>query len=303
MLELRHLKYFAAVAREGNIGRAALSLNISQPPLTRQIQQLEEFIGAPLFIRSVKGVELTAAGEALYKDAQSILTLAGLAVERTRRAAKGQLGRLDIGIFGTGVFDVVPRVLRKFRNEFPDVEIALHTMTKDEQLEALRQRRIDIGFNRLIPKNPDIKSRVVMWERLMVGLHSSNPLATHEVISFSDLADQPLVLFPSRGHPNFSDFVAHKCREYGFIPQVVQEVGDAVTGVALVASGFGVCIIPQSATHFKASGMVYRPMKESPPTMLDVSCLYCQGDPSPILSEFLRVIEEFRAENGVEGDA
>jgi DNA-binding transcriptional LysR family regulator len=303
MLELRHLRYFAAVAREQNIGRAALSLNISQPPLTRQIQQLEEFIGAPLFIRSVKGVALTAAGEALYADATSILALAELALLRTRRAARGQLGRLDVGIFGTGMFDIVPRVLLKFRNEFPDVEISLHTMTKDEQMEALRQRRITIGFNRLIPKQPDIKSRVVMWERLMVGLHSSNPLATREEISISDLAGQPLVLFPSRGHPNFSDFVAHKCREYGFIPQVVQEVGDAVTGVALVASGFGVCIIPESATHFKASGVVYVRLTESPPTMLDVSCLYLQDDPSPILREFLRVLEEFRTENGVEGDA
>jgi DNA-binding transcriptional LysR family regulator len=303
MLELRHLKYFAAVAKEQNIGRAALALNISQPPLTRQIQQLEEIIGAPLFIRSVKGVEMTAAGQALYADAKAILSLADLAVERSRRAAQGQLGRLDVGIFGTGMFDIVPRVLLRFRNAFPDVEIAMHTMTKTEQVEALRQRRITIGFNRLVPKYPDIKSRVVMWERLVVGLPRSNPLAEREALSIADLAGQPLVLFPSTGHPNFSDFVAHQCREHGFIPQVVQEVGDAVTGVALVASGFGVCIVPESATHFRASGVVYVRLKESPPTMLDVSCLYLQDDPSPILREFLRILEEFRAENGVTDDA
>ncbi|MDD2705697.1 MAG: LysR family transcriptional regulator [Acidocella sp.] len=303
MLELRHLKYFAAVAKEQNIGRAALSLNISQPPLTRQIQQLEKLIGAPLFIRSMKGVELTAAGQTLYADAKSILSLADLAVERTRRAARGKLGRLDVGIFGTGMFDIVPRVLLKFRNAFPDVDISLHTMTKEEQVEALRQRRITIGFNRLVAKYPDIRSRVVMWERLVVGVPRSNKLADLEEISITDLAGQPLVLFPATSHPNFSDFVAHQCRKHGFIPQVVQEVGDAVTGVALVASGFGVCIVPDSATHFKASGVVYVPLKESPPTMLDVSCLYLQDDPSPILREFLRVLEVFRAENGVCGDA
>lgn len=302
-MELRHLKYFAAVAKERNIGRAALALNISQPPLTRQIQQLEELIGASLFIRSVKGVELTEAGRTLYADAKAILDLADLAVERARRAARGQLGRLDVGIFGTGMFDIVPRVLLKFRKAFPDVEISLHTMTKDEQVEALRQRRITIGFNRLVPKYPDIKSRVVMWERLMVGVNVTNPLSARPEISFDDLNGQKLVLFPSTGHPNFSDFVAHQCREHGFIPQVVQEVGDAVTGVALVASGFGVCVVPDSATHFKASGVVYVPLKGSPPTMLDVSCLYVQDDPSPILREFLRILEEFRIENGVAGTA
>jgi DNA-binding transcriptional LysR family regulator len=108
-----------------------------------------------------------------------------------------------------------------------------------------------------------------------------------------------LVLFPKAAHPNFADFVAHKCREHGFVPQVVQEVGDAVTGVALVASGFGVCLVPESATHFRASGVVYVPLKESPPVMLDVSCVYLKDDPSPILREFLQILNEFRAENGV----
>jgi DNA-binding transcriptional LysR family regulator len=138
-----------------------------------------------------------------------------------------------------------------------------------------------------------------MWERLLVGLNMSNPLAARAEISFSDLIGQPLVLFPSTGHPNFSDFVEKQCRAHGFIPQVAQEVGDAVTGVALVASGFGACIVPQSATYFKASGVVYLPLKESPPIRLDVSCLYRQDDPSPILHEFLAVLEEFRAEHGV----
>ena len=300
-MELRHLKYFAAVAKELSIGRAALTLNISQPPLTRQIQQLEEELGAQLFTRSVKGVELTEAGKTLYEEAKNILALVDLASERTRRASQGLIGRLDVGIFGSGMFDIVPRVLRRFREAFPEVEIALHSMTKGEQVEALRQRRITVGFNRLVPRYPDIASRVIMWERLFIVVPTSNPLAAREEISISELADQPFVLFPTSARPNFNDFVASQCQKHGFQPHVAQEVGDAVTGVALVASGFGVCIVPESVQYFHASGVVYVPMRESPPVMLDVSCLYYVDDHSPILREFLAILDEFRAENTVPG--
>ncbi|RBP13981.1 DNA-binding transcriptional LysR family regulator [Roseiarcus fermentans] len=302
MIELRHLKYFVAVAKELSIGRAAVALNISQPPLTRQIQQLEEDLGAVLFVRSVKGVELTDAGRTLYEEARNILSLVDLASERTRRAAQGRIGRLDVGIFGSGMYDIIPRVLRKFRAAFPEVKIVLHPMTKDAQVEALRQRRINVGFNRLVPRYPDIASRVVMWERLYIVVPESDPLAGRAEVSIAELVDSPFVLFPKVARPNFNDFVASLCQRHGFVPHIAQEVGEATTGVALVASGFGVCIVPESVKYFRADGVVYLPMTESPPTMLDVTCLYCLEDNSPILAEFLGVLEEFRRENDVVGD-
>ncbi len=302
MIEIRHLKYFVAVAKELSIGRAAVALNISQPPLTRQIQQLEEDLGAKLFVRSVKGVELTEAGKTLYAEAINILSLVDLASERTRRAAQGLMGRLDVGIFGSGMYDIIPRVLRKFRFAFPEIKIVLHPMTKGEQVEALRQRRINIGFNRLVPKYPDIASRVVMWERLSVVVPATTPLASRAEISIAELGDQPFVLFPKVARPNFNDFVTSLCQRHGFVPHIAQEVGDAATGVALVASGFGVCIIPESVKYFRADGAVYVPMKESPPTMLDVTCLYSLEDRSPVLAKFLSVLDEFRAENTVVGE-
>jgi DNA-binding transcriptional LysR family regulator len=295
-MELRHLRYFCAVAKELNIGRAAATLHISQPPLTRQIQQLEDELGAQLFKRSVKGMELTDAGRTLYADAKNILALAELAAERTRRAAQGLIGRLDVGIFGSGVFDVVPRVLLRFRQAFPDVKVVLHTLDKTEQVEALRERRITIGFNRVVPKFPGIGSRLVMWEKLVVGLHETNPLATRKTLSLRDLADQAFVLFPSVARPNFSDFIINQCQKHGFTPRVEQVVGDAVTGVALVASGFGSCIVPESVMAFQASGVVYLPLEESPPIMLDVSCLYREDDDSVVLRSLLQIIEEFEAE-------
>ncbi len=297
MIEIRHLKYFVAVAKELSIGRAAVVLNISQPPLTRQIQQLEDDLGAKLFVRSVKGVELTDAGKTLYAEARNILSLVDIASERTRRASQGLFGRLDVGIFGSGMYDIIPRVLRKFRGAFPEIKIVLHPMTKDQQVEALRQRRINIGFNRLVPKYPDIASRVVMWERLSIVVPATSPLASRAEISIAELVDQPFVLFPKVARPNFNDFVASLCQRHGFLPHIAQEVGDAVTGVALVASGFGICLVPESVKYFRADGVVYVPMKESPPTMLDVTCLYSLEDRSPVLAEFLTVLDEFRAEN------
>jgi DNA-binding transcriptional LysR family regulator len=302
MIETKHLKYFVAVARELNIGRAAIALNISQPPLTRQIQQLEEELGATLFVRSVKGVELTDAGKTLYAEARNILSLVELASERTRRAAQGLIGRLDVGIFGSGMYDIIPRVLRKFRAAFPEVKIVLHPMAKAEQVEALRARRIDVGFNRLVPRYPDIDARVVMWERLFVVVPESHALAGQEQVSIGELADQSFVLFPKVARPNFNDFVTSLCQRHGFAPHIAQEVGEAATGVALVATGFGVCIVPEAVKHFHIGGVVYAPLKESPPTMLDLTCLFRTGDDSPLLQEFLGVLEEFRRENGVEGE-
>lgn len=298
-MELRHLRYFAAVAKEQNIGRAALALNISQPPLTRQIQQLEEDLGTRLFTRSVKGVELTEAGRTLYAEVVNILALVDLAQERTRRAGQGLIGRLDVGIFGSGMFDVVPRVLLRFRTAYPDVRVVLHTLNKEEQIEALRQRRINIGFNRLVSDAADIASHVVMWERLVACVHASNPLSQRTRLSLDDLRNESFVLFPKVGRPNFRDFVIDLCRSYGFEPHIGQEVGDGVTGVALVASGFGVCIVPESVTYFRAAGVTYLPLEESPPAMLDVSCLLRRDDDSAIVREFMTILNAFRAENGI----
>jgi len=291
-MELRHLRYFCAVAKELNIGRAATTLNISQPPLTRQIQQLEDDLGAQLFKRSVKGMELTDAGRTLYAEAKNILALVELATERTQRAAQGLIGQLDVGIFGSGIFDVVPRVLLRFRQAFPDVKIVLHTLDKAEQVDALRNQRITIGFNRVVPKYPGIASRVVTWERLVAVVHETNPLARRKTLSLRDLTDQPFVLFPSVARPNFSDFIVNQCQKHGFTPRVEQVVGDSVTGVALVASGFGVCIVPESVQAFQAKGVTFLPLTESP-IMLDVSCLFRENDDSAILQELLKIIAQF----------
>ncbi|MCH9829435.1 MAG: LysR family transcriptional regulator [Gammaproteobacteria bacterium] len=294
-MELRHLRYFIAVAEERNIGRAAARLHISQPPLTRQIQQLEDELGVRLFIRTPRGVELTEAGALFFEEARNIGAVVEQATERTQRAGQGRLGRLDVAIFGSGILDTIPKLLLAFRKAYPEVKIVLHTMNKGEQIEALRQRRITVGFNRMLAPLPDIASELVKTEKLLVAINDSHPLASRSVVPFRMLAEHPLVLFPTGMRPSFVDKVTGLCREAGFIPQISQEVGDAVTGVALVASGFGLCLVPESATVLALPGVVYRPLSELPKNAdVDLSCIYRLGDQPPILTAFLDTVRTWR---------
>ncbi|MGZ9710017.1 LysR substrate-binding domain-containing protein [Glaciimonas sp. GNP009] len=295
-MEFRHLKYFIAVAQEQNFGRAAVALNISQPPLTRQIQQLEEEIGVQLFTRTPKGVELTSAGELLLEEGQNILSLIEQTTERTRRAGQGKLGRVDIGIFGSGTLDVIPKLLLRFRSTYPDVNVVLHTMTKSEQITAIRQRRITVGFNRLLEPYPDLGTELVVTEAIVVALNAQHPLAAEHAIPLQALRDEPMVMFPTGTRPNFIDKVVDLCRCEGFLPVVSQAVGDAVTGLALVASGFGISLVAESATAIQLPGVVYRPLKNAPHAVVDLSCVYRLDDQSVILKAFLEVVREFASE-------
>lgn len=296
-MDLRHLRYFVAVAEEGNLGRAAARLHISQPPLTRQIHQLEGELGVTLFNRTPRGMELTPAGELFLDEARNIRALVEQATERTQRAGQGRLGRLDVAIFGSAILEIIPKLLLRFRTRYPDVKVVLHTMTKGEQIEALRQKRISVGFNRLLTPQEGIETRLVTTERLMLAVPTTHALARQETVRFADIAPHPLVVFPTGARPSFIDRVHKLCHDAGFDPLISQEVGDAVTGVALVASGFGLCLVPTSATTLRFPGVVYRALTDTPPRFsVDLSCIYRSGDTSPILTGLLEVVDRFRDE-------
>jgi DNA-binding transcriptional LysR family regulator len=231
-MDLRHLRYFVAVAEEENIGRAAARLHISQPPLTRQIQQLEEELGVTLFIRTPRGMELTQAGELFLEEARNIRALVEQATERTQRAGQGKLGRLDVGIFGSAILDAIPKLLLAFRNRYPDVKVVLHTLTKGEQIEALRQRRITVGFNRMLAPLDDIGVVQVTTEGLLLAIQADDPLARQPVIRFAELQHHPLILFPTGARPSFIDKVIGLCSTAGFQQRGHQrvEVFEGVVG-------------------------------------------------------------------------
>lgn len=286
-MDLRQIKYFIAVAEELNIGRAALKLHISQPPLTRQIKQLEDELGVQLFLRTPRGVELTQAGEMFLVESRNIRSLVDAAVERTSRAGQGKLGRLDIGFFGSAIFSAIPQILQNFRNSHPDVNVALHAMTKQEQIQALRQKRITVGITRLPAHHPDIVSQTIIEEKLYVAAHVDSVLCEHNLISLSDLSKHPMIVFPNTGRPNFADKVIKICTTHGVTPLISHVVGDANLGVALVAAGYGICLVPASVTTLKIPSVIYLPIKE--PASVDLSCIYRLDDQSPILSAFLQV--------------
>jgi DNA-binding transcriptional LysR family regulator len=295
MIELRLLRAFVTVAETGNVGRAAARLHISQPPLTRQIQQLERDLGTRLFVRGARGVELTDAGALFLEEARNLLTLAEQARERVQRAGRGEIGRFDVAIFGSAIFDLIPQILLAFRRQNPEVHLVVHPMNRGEQIEALRQRRINAGFNRFVRDAPDIAAETIMAEPLFVAANHHSPFSRMRIVPLKALAAEPLVLYPSHARPSFADLILDLCRREGFEAEVSQIVTDTASAAALVGSGFGTAVVPRSARNLKVPGVIYRPLLcVDPQPEADLSVLYRLGDESPVLQRFLKTVERFK---------
>lgn len=303
-MDLRQMRYFLALAEERNFTRAAERLHMAQPPLTRQIRGLEEEIGATLFLRTTKGVELTEAGLALLDEVPNLLSLAQRAKERTLAASRGLSGRLDVGIFGSGVLDVIPRILARFHAERPEVKIVLHSLSKSEQIDALRERRISVGFNRLVPPEDDLVVETVLRESMVVALPARHPLALRKELRelrITDLSDQPLILYPRLPIAGLAQQVMQAFHREKSLLSVEQEVEDVLTAIALVAGGFGVCVTTASTASLRLPGVVYRPLVSKHLSEIELSCLYRRSDESALLVAFVSVVREFavQAENNV----
>jgi len=292
-MDLRDMRCFLAVAEEGHMGRAAQRLHMSQPPLTRHIHSLEAYIGAPLFVRTPKGMTLTEAGRTLLEEVPNLLALAQRATDRTRLAGQGLIGSLDIGLFGSGVLDVIPRMLARFHAARPGVKIVLHNLTKDAQLKALHERRISVGFNRLVPQEDGITVETVLRESMVVAIPDSHPLSVRPSIALRDLDNVPMITYPNVPMRGLAQEVAEAFRSEGVRLKVEQDVEDVLTAVALVSTGFGVAITTQSAANLRLPGVVFRPLNSRTLRELELSCLYRSGDSSPVLKAFLEVVHDF----------
>jgi len=295
-MKLHQLAYFIAVAEEGHVGRASARLNMSQPPLTRQIQQLEVELGVALFERHPSGMVLTEAGRLFLDEARHVRSVLDLAVDRVKRAGRGELGRLDVGVFGSGIIGTIPQMILQFRNRYPGVDVSIHSMTKEQQLHALRNKTINIGFNRMLEPQPDITIECVLREKIYLAVNTGSDIAARANLELTAMASENFILFPTVGRPGFIEKARAICHDLGFVPRVAQEVGDAMTGVALVAAGFGVALVPESATSIAVPSVVYKPLVDLPDSArVDLSCIYLNGDTSPILASFLAEIREFAA--------
>ncbi|MFM6852770.1 MAG: LysR family transcriptional regulator [Sphingopyxis sp.] len=295
-MKLNQLTYFIAIAEEGNIGRAAARLNISQPPLTRQIQQLEAELGVQLFTRHAGGMALTEAGAMFLDEARNAKSVLDLAVDRVKRAGRGELGRLDVGVFGSGILGTIPRIIHLFRTNYPGIDVSIHSLTKQEQLHGLRNRTIDVAFNRMMEPQSDMVIERIGTEQIYLAINMDDPNANADGLTLAACRNENFILFPTVGRPSFIEKTRGICHDLGFVPKVAQEVGDVMTAMALVASGFGVALVPESATAIAVPHVVYRPLPDLPDSArVDLSCIYLSDNGAPILARFLESMRDFVA--------
>lgn len=286
-VELRHLYYFVAVAEELHFGRAARRLGMAQPPLSQQIRKLEEEMGAQLFQRNKRHVQLTEVGEVLLREARQTLIQAEQAIEATQKASRGEIGRLAIGFVGSATGEILPRLIRRFRERFPEVELLLREMTTAQQVRALRDGRIHVGLLRPPVNDKTLRVEVLHKEPLIAALPTDHPLATHEPFSLRDLEHESFIMFPRQLGAGLYDQVISLCQSAGFSPQVAQEAVQMQTILGLVAAGLGVSLVPASASYLRSAGVVYQDL--SPTTKYINMAMAWHDAPIPTLLAFLQV--------------
>lgn len=261
-MELRQLRYFIAVSEEMNITRAAQRLHMTQPPLSRQLQLIEDEIGLPLFERGARPLKLTDAGRVLYAQARRVLEQADELAPLTRRLAQAA-ERIVIGFVPSTLYGALPEVIRAFREAAPAVELSLIEMFTLEQLGALKGGRIDIGFGRLRFDDDRLVREVLVEERLIAALPDGHPLAAPDAsISLADIAGQTLIVYPSTPRPSFADQQLSALRDGGLAPAAVHEVRELQTALGLVAAQVGVSLVPESVEGVRVKGVAYRRLPE-----------------------------------------
>jgi len=293
-MELRHLRYFVAVAEEGHITRAAERLGIQQPPLSKQIKAIERELGAQLFRRKARGVDLTAAGRVFLDDARAILNDLSRAMETARMTARGEQGRICIGVTPTAPFHpFVPRVIRGFGEAFPQVVLTMEEFLTSELINRLRDERIDVAFIRNVVSNADGLTVIPLIEEPMsVALPSTHPLARCDngaALSFKRLARERFILYGPPGEALHDRTIA-ACDAAGFSPIVGQHVARITSGLSLVAAGLGISIIPSSMQRLTMEGVAFRRLKGSvrPKAILNLASR--RGDPSAVVRHFLILV-------------
>ena len=290
-MELRHLRYFVAVAEELHFGRAALRLSIVQPSLSQQIRQLEQELGFPLLWRTKRSVGLTDAGKVFLPEAQRVLAQVQEAQRAAQRAYRGEMGRLVIGYISSSTYDLLPMVLRVYRERFPDVEVALRELTTQEQVRALEEERIQVGLLRLPISAPLVHVEVVRREPIVCALPERHALVARERVAVSLLANEPFVLQSSQRGGGYYMQLMKLCLASGFSPNVIQEVTEMHTIVSLVAAGMGVSLVPLSARNIRNHGVVYREL-EGKASLTEMAVAWLRSSRSPIVQNFLAVAKE-----------
>jgi DNA-binding transcriptional LysR family regulator len=290
-MELRHLRYFSAVAEYLNYSEASRRLHVAQAAISQTILDLEQELEARLFLRTKRRVQLTAAGSIFLKEAEEILRRADQATRLVRRAARGEVGTLRIGFLGPATSEFLPALIQDYRSKYPDVQLRLEHMTPDEQLAAFDEGRIDVGLSRSLPleRRSSFNESTLYTDYLIVALPGAHPLAKERAIKLEKLAGEPFVLFNRLGAPSAFDQVIATCRRAGFSPHVVLEPSSLATVITLVESGLGVSLVPGCARSLSQKTVAFRPLaNRSKPIPLCVA--WPRATDSPIVEAFLETL-------------
>ncbi len=291
MFELSQLRCFVAVAEELHFGRAAQRLNMTQPPLSRQVQLLERILGVVLLDRTSRSVRLTPAGRAFLIEAKRILRLADSAALATRRIASGDAGRVAVGFTAASGYSFLPNLVDLARTKLPNVDLTLRELVSGEQVEALLTGRIDLGLVRPPLTRPEFDKVRVLTEPLVAALPSGDPRLEKDVIALSDFGDQPMVMYAPEGAGYFHGMLSAMFDEAGVSPQYVQHMAQIHSILALVHARIGAAVVPEAATKLHFEGVEFRPLETSPERPVELFVAWRRDNDNPSLKPLLALIE------------
>ncbi len=300
-MELRHLRYFIAVAEEKHVTRAAERLGMQQPPLSQQIRALERELDVQLFRRKPRGVELTDAGTALLSSARAILSQIDHAFATTKRTARGELGRISVGFTSSTPFHpFVPRIIRSYREAFPLVALTLEESGTTELIEYLRNDRIDAAFIRTTIANQEgIAVNPLLYEPMVLALPHGHRLArsaANKALSLKALADETFIVYRRNNGPGLYDTILSACNAAGFSPHVGQEAPRIVSTLNLVAAGLGISLVPESLQRMRMDGVVFRRVAGTAAAQPKAPLYLAsrRGEPSVVVRKFLELVRRSR---------
>jgi DNA-binding transcriptional LysR family regulator len=297
-MDLRHLRYFVAVANELHFTRAAKALHIAQPALSKQIRDLEEELGVTLLIRSGRRITLSDAGQLFYEKAKQILRATESAVVETRCVQRGEAGKIAIGFFEQTAYTLLPPILRAYRQRFPEVDVQLRWYLVTEQTDALARGDIDVAFIRTITSGDqfvdgaeELARCTLHREQIVLAIPTNHHFGARDGVKIKECANETFVGYTERFAPDFYGMIMRLCAIQGFSPKISLEVGQTYTLLGLVSAGVGVAFVPASAQKMKFEGVIFKQLEDELPD-IEIFLAWPQNKPSAQLAAFVRIAQE-----------
>lgn len=291
-MELRHLRYFVAVAEELNFTRAARRLNTAQPSLSQQIKHLEADVGVPLLDRSKQHVALTPSGKVFLADAKEILARLDRAIRRAARAQQGKSKELIIGVVPAAEIKILPKLMPLVERNLPRVRLVFHNMPSAEQKRMLATGSLDIGLLRGPFEDPRLEVEDILWEKLVAGLPGDHPLARKKQVSIRQLNDVPFIMVSREGSPELHDAVKTFCQRSGLHPRIVQQADNILGNLNMIRAGMGFALLPDYAASILPKGVVIKPLAWSSAPVVSLVVAHRKGKPTAEMLAFKKLLRE-----------